>query len=167
MLNKGFTFIELLVVIGIISILVVMEVFTYTNSQRSARDGKRKADLENIRAALEQYRSANNSYPPISSITFNPSCTANGPLQDANTPPNTYINPLPSDPYCQLYTYYYSASSASSSSCDGTNTVCTNYTLGARLESVPAPTCVASGTVCQYSPVSNVCNYCLGPYGAK
>lgn len=149
MLKKGFTLIEMLIVIGIISLLVAMEGFIYVNSQRSARDGKRKSDLENIRAALEQYRSTNNSYP--ASLAFNPSCTPNGSLNDGS---NTYMNPLPSDPRCQLYHYYYSAT------CPPPLGICNDYTLGARLEQTSTAPCGSCGS-------GSSCNYCLGPYGTK
>ena len=147
MIKKGFTLIELLIVIGIISILIAMESFVYINSQRSARDGKRKADLENIRAALEQYRSTNNSYP--NALVFRSSCTPNGSLNDAN---NTYMNPLPSDPYCQLYHYYYSALP---SGCNGTSIVCRDYIHEARLEKIS--TCTVSAANCKNSG-SALCN---------
>jgi prepilin-type N-terminal cleavage/methylation domain-containing protein len=159
-LKKGFTLIELLVVIGIISILIAMETFVFLNSQKTARDGKRKADLENVRAAVEQYRSSNNSYPPSSTLVFNASCTTNSSLQDGTG--NTYINPLPSDPRCSIYSYYYSALP---SGCDGSTTVCTDYTLGTKLEQGTS-TCSTSGTDCLNSGIS-VCNYCVGPYGTK
>lgn len=153
MFKKGFTLVELLIVIGIISILIAMETFVFLNSQKTARDGKRKADLENVRAAIEQYRSTNNSYP--ASLAFNPSCKPNGSLNDGS---NTYMNPLPSDPSCQLYHYYYSAT------CAGTPLICTDYTLGTRLEQT-SPTC--TGTTCTNGSSSSTCNYCLGPYGTK
>ncbi len=159
MMKKGFTLIELLIVIGIISILVTMEAFVLLGSQQSARDSKRKADLENIRAAVEQYRSDNNSYP--ASLTFNPNCTPNGSFLPS--PGNIYMNPLPSDPRCQSYFYYYSSLPPG---CAGTSlNVCNDYTLGTFLEKTPPSTCKVSGTQCQKG--SGACNYCLGPYGTK
>lgn len=159
MLKKGFTLIELLIVIGIISLLVAMEGYIYVSSQRSARNGKRKTDLENIRAALEQYRSTNNSYPQTSSVFFSSDCTANGSLSD--NPGNIYIKPLPSDPRCQRYHYYYIAKP---DDCNETNPVCNDYTLGTLLEQTSATVCTGD---CTNRSQITTCNYCLGPYGAK
>lgn len=159
MFKKGFTLIELLIVIGIISILVAMEMFVYLNSQKTARDGKRRADLENVRAAIEQYRSSNNSYP--ASMTFNTNCNTNGPLTDGSS--NIYVNPLPSDPKCSNYRYDYSALP---SGCNGTTTVCTDYTLRTRLEQTT--TSCPAGTDCvNIATGDQTCNYCVGPYGTK
>jgi len=55
-MKKGFTILELLIVIGIISLLVTFGTGIYSSAQRSSRDAKRKADLEQIAAALELYR---------------------------------------------------------------------------------------------------------------
>src|SRR3990167_6962697 len=55
--NWAFTLLELLVVIGIISVLVGLGTFSYSTAQKKARDAKRKGDLHAIQNALEQYYS--------------------------------------------------------------------------------------------------------------
>src|ERR1035437_10377472 len=54
--GAGFTLVELMVVISIIAILSMIGLTIYTSAQKSARDGKRRADLLTIQTALEQYR---------------------------------------------------------------------------------------------------------------
>lgn len=61
--NKGFTLIELMVVIVIIGILAGLTLTGFAGARKVARDGKRKADLEQIRSALEIYRSDRGGYP--------------------------------------------------------------------------------------------------------
>ena len=69
-LTKGFTLIELLVVIAIIAILISVGVVSYTRSLKLSRDARRKTDLEQIRQALETYRSELGAYPAnTSSLT--------------------------------------------------------------------------------------------------
>ncbi len=62
--KKGFTLIELLVVIAIIAILSVIGFTVFTNVQKSARDAKRRSDIDAISKALEIYKSQNGVYPP-------------------------------------------------------------------------------------------------------
>lgn len=172
MLKKAFTLVELMIVIGIISALVAMQGFVYVNSQRNARDSRRQTDLENIRAALEQYRSANNSYPvslssnldcsSTSGLIFNLSCTTNCSLKDAQN--NIYMSPLPSDPKCRNYSYQYSTTPANCTGKAGAGeVVCTDYTLGTYLEGGGT---ACAGLTCSISG-GTACNYCVGPYGKK
>ena len=61
--KKGFTFIEMLVTITIIAVLMAIGVTNFRVANQKARDGRRKADLEQIRAALELYRTDQGTYP--------------------------------------------------------------------------------------------------------
>lgn len=61
--RRGFTLIELLVVIAIIGILIAVGSLSYAKAVQLSRDSRRKTDLEQIRQALETYRSENASYP--------------------------------------------------------------------------------------------------------
>jgi len=63
MIKKGFTLIELLVVISIIGILAGLTLSSYSGAQKQARDTQRKADLTQLKTALEAYYSARNAYP--------------------------------------------------------------------------------------------------------
>ena len=64
MKNKaGFTLIELIVSVTIIAVLTVIGVISYAGASQKARDGRRVADLEKIRIALELYRQNVGSYP--------------------------------------------------------------------------------------------------------
>ena len=56
---KGFTLLELLVVIGIIGVLVALATVAYTATQKSGRNSRRKQDMIAIQSALEQYYAAN------------------------------------------------------------------------------------------------------------
>ena len=62
--QRGFTFIELLVAATIIGVLTTIGVVNFQSTNQRARDGKRQADLEQIRTALEIARadSSNNTY---------------------------------------------------------------------------------------------------------
>lgn len=61
-MKRGFTLIELLVTITIVAILSLIGLTIYSGIQKSARDAKRKADVEAIAKAYEANYSAG-SYP--------------------------------------------------------------------------------------------------------
>ncbi len=141
--KTGFTLIEILVVATIISLLAGLSIVSYSQFIKKSRDERRKADLDSIRAALEMYRSDNDTYP--SSLT------------DLLTPsPQKYLEKIPTDPKYN-YTYPYVPSP---SGCNGSTSICTDYTLYGYLETVSS--CSTSQTC-----GSNTCNYCVGPYGEK
>ena len=63
--RKGFTLLEILVVIGIIAILVSLGFASYTTVQKKARDAKRKSDLTTFQKAMEQCYSLNSYQYPV------------------------------------------------------------------------------------------------------
>lgn len=59
----GFTFIELLVTFAILGILLAITVVSFRGANKNARDTKRKAELQEIKGAIEEFRLATGSYP--------------------------------------------------------------------------------------------------------
>lgn len=83
--NKGFTLVELLVVIAIIAILVVLILVALGVARQKARDSQRKTDLRSIQTALELYASDNGTYPADQATVY-------------STAMETYLKPMPTDP---------------------------------------------------------------------
>jgi len=54
-ISKGFTLLEMLVVIGLIGVILSLGATSYSTAQKKARDSKRKSDLRTIQGSLEQY----------------------------------------------------------------------------------------------------------------
>lgn len=121
MKNKGFTLIEILVVATIIGLLSVVGIISYSQFTKTARDARRKSDVENIRTALESYKSNTNCYPKEDT----------GDVPPATLVTNSYIRTIPKDPKSNA-NYVYVGSGCTG--CTGTD--CTSYTLSASLESI-------------------------------
>ena len=61
--EAGFTIIELLVVLALISILATMGIAQYRNGQIHAREAVLKTDLFDLRDAIDQYYADKGMYP--------------------------------------------------------------------------------------------------------
>jgi prepilin-type N-terminal cleavage/methylation domain-containing protein len=63
--NKGFTLVELLVVVAIIALLSTFAIVALGSARARTRDVKRFATVREIGNALEMYFNENNSYPIV------------------------------------------------------------------------------------------------------
>jgi general secretion pathway protein G len=61
--HGGFTLVELLIVISLISILAAMGIVQYKNSVTSARESVLRSDLFHMRDAIDQYYADKGKYP--------------------------------------------------------------------------------------------------------
>ena len=97
--KKGFTLIEVLIVVMIIAILAVMAMFMLTNNLAKSRDGARKTDLDRLKIAFEEYYGDKNTYP------------GGNILQNCNGEDlKPYLSSIPCDPHTNRpYCYVYDA----------------------------------------------------------
>jgi prepilin-type N-terminal cleavage/methylation domain-containing protein len=120
--RKGYTLIELMIVVSIIVILTLASVISYVKATERSRNGKRQADLEAVRAALVLYRTDHASYPV--------SATYAG-MMSALTSPQAYINnaniqdPKNASPY--IYTYTSGANGRTFTLCGALEPSATSY----------------------------------------
>ena len=82
--SKGFSLIELIVVITIIAVITAVGTVSFSTTNKKARDGRRLADLEKIRMSLEVMRQVGTTYPgslPVLAPTYLNAVPV-GPSQD-------------------------------------------------------------------------------------
>ena len=60
---RGFTLIEVLVVISIVGILMAIVLANFSDARKNARDKVRKSELKELQLALEVYKSQYGQYP--------------------------------------------------------------------------------------------------------
>ncbi len=84
---NGFTLVELMIVIAIIAILAAIAIMLMRNQQFKGSDARRKADLNRIKIAVEEYEKDHNCYPQ------NVVC---GTISSQEVYP--YLNTVPCDP---------------------------------------------------------------------
>lgn len=130
-IQEGFTLIELLVTISIIGILAAVSLVGLQNTRASARNARRKADLESVKSALELYKSDCGRYPASLGSSITGSCPTT----------NTYLTTVPVDPSTSAAYYYNSPGGAANNQ---------TYRLCAMLEGegVTDPECSGCGSRC-------------------
>jgi prepilin-type N-terminal cleavage/methylation domain-containing protein len=156
--NRGFTIVELLIVIIVIGILATLVITTYNGIQAGARDTKRKTDINAVQGQVEAYNTQNGKYPTsgnMNDATFrtnnmkgldakalqdpkwdsgNTNCTASGNV--------TLQNSAAPGTGC----YGYTASATGGGACDNTTVDCATYVITANLEKGPPNTYVKTGS---------------------
>lgn len=99
--KKGFTLIEVIVVILLLAVLSTLITFAYLMSVKRGRDNKRKSDLKNISTALELYNGDMNHYPITSGFSLGDIiCNEDGGCTQV------YMQQVPKDPLSKKPYYY-------------------------------------------------------------
>lgn len=135
--NSAFTMIEVLVVLSIVSIFIITGIYALRGQLAKGRDSKRKADLNKIQNALENYLNDNNCYP--AELNFGASLSP-------------YMNIVPRDPIKNTSTnYFYSYDSV---------TTCKKwYKIYAKLENTNDPVIEKVGCAAGCGPYDGIYNY--------
>ena len=158
MKNKGFTLVELMVVIAIIAILTGILLTEFNPAKSKARDAKRVSDLNQVQLALELYYDRCKEYPatvPLNANDYN-GCPPTTPQINFAT----YVGNIPTAPAPGSYDYATNGSSDPS-----------DYVLHVTLENSNS---VAQDGRQNISDINNFAsgntftcdttvNYCLGP----
>jgi prepilin-type N-terminal cleavage/methylation domain-containing protein len=99
--RQGFTLLELLTVIAIVSLLSSAAIINVPRQIKKSHDAKRKTDVHELQVALELYFTDNQLYP----VTL----PAKGLSLTSPDGQIVYLNKMPADPVARdpyLYTYW-------------------------------------------------------------
>ena len=100
--RKGFTLVELLVVVAIIGILAAIAVPKFANANNSAKVAKIQADLRTIDSASAIYNAKEGAYPTAAQIID----ATKGTLTTFPVPPTLVITTAPVYPTATTITAY-------------------------------------------------------------
>ncbi len=136
--QKGFTLVELLIVIIIIGILATLVIVTFSGVQAKARDSKRQTDIGALDSHIEAYYAQNGWYPTLAQLQdatwrsnnmkgLDPAALTapNGTIVDSNAATTTKYSYVPT----------HDDGTACSATGTANDTVCTHFTVSALLES--------------------------------
>jgi prepilin-type N-terminal cleavage/methylation domain-containing protein len=131
--SKGFTIVELLIVIVVIAILATLVIVTFTGIQQKARDSQRQTDINAVDSHLEAYYASNGKYPTLANLNDATFRTANMKGLDPESlvsPKGAALVGTASSSTQEAYGYV-----ATPTGCDnGSGGDCTGFTLTAQLE---------------------------------
>ena len=99
--RKGFTLVEILIVVVILGILAAIVIPQFTNASEEAKLSTLKSNLQSIRAQIQLYKMKNNDLPPTAA-NFSTLMT-----QDANNGGGVgapYLYSIPNNPYTSTNT---------------------------------------------------------------
>lgn len=175
--SLGVTLIEILLVVGVFSVLTGIVTFGLTTLRQRARDAQRRVDLHIMKAALAEYYADLGFYPMTDDPAiggFNHKTTLTSSTGNPNPPATVrvYLQTVPKDPLeinnpARQYCYQAWASIADSSlgsphmfDCDNTTISCQYFTLHAVLEDTSLP----FGNDCEHISGIHGSNYIVDPF---
>ena len=153
--ERGFTLIELMIVVAIIAILAGILIPNFVNARSQAQTAACESNLRAIATALELYYADNQVYPTASGAAVQPTLlTANG---------IAYLNNTPKDPAAQNgnATYTLTTVQAGGGNAAGYTIVCPGVHAGSTLAKIPLNS-GAPGTVCGPNCTATKLQYAAG-----
>lgn len=110
--KAGFTLLEMMIVIAIITIMTVTISSNFLTAQKRARDARRRADAVTLQSALELYNNSNNAYPVLATATTSDVWNVGTNTLYTALVTGQYASSLPVDPVnAGNYVYSYISSS--------------------------------------------------------
>lgn len=98
--KKGFTLVELLVIIAVIALVVVFAALAVNAARSKQRDASRLANVRIVQSALEDYFNENNTYPDgdllaLGDATHSACLGSDGFASDCSSAESTFLRVVP------------------------------------------------------------------------
>ncbi len=110
--RRGFTLVEILIVVVILGILAAIVIPQFTQASTEAKENSLRSDLQSMRSQIELYKCQHNDVPPTLA-NFEPQmiycsditgATNTVKLRDAAHPYGPYLERVPENPFTGLNT---------------------------------------------------------------
>jgi type II secretion system protein G len=153
--ERGFTLIELMIVVAIIAILAGILIPNFVNARSQAQTAACESNLRSIATALELYYADNQVYPTAAGASVQPALlTVNGVA---------YLNNTPKDPAAQsaVATYVLTTTQAGGGGPATYTVTCPGVHAGSTLAKIPL-TGGTSGSVCGTNCTATKIQYVAG-----
>jgi prepilin-type N-terminal cleavage/methylation domain-containing protein len=132
--SKGFTIVELLIVIVVIAILATLVIVTFTGIQQKARDSQRQTDVNALDSQLEAFYASKGYYPTLADLQNSTWVKDNMKGLD----PQSLLDPKDTAGQIQgtasATDYGYATNGCTSTDPSSDSNQCTSFTLTADLE---------------------------------
>lgn len=163
-LRRGFTIVELLVVVVVISILATITIVTYEGVQERGRDAQRVSDAKAIEKAIDMYRSENLTLPAHVTPSWESSYVqAEGQFMKSLVDTDS-INEVPVDPINDATHHYrFYRYPAGNSGCDPARGAFIVFQI-IDLEDSPRPAPKSPGFSCSGRNWTTEADYVFGVY---
>ena len=133
--SKGFTIVELLIVIVVIAILATLVIVTFTGIQQKARDSKRETDIDALDSHLEAFYADNGYYPTWDDLNTPSWVASNMKGFDPSALTDPKGNGISdAQPATGTYAYTYDAQGCTTTQPSSSTNGCTSFVLTAELE---------------------------------
>lgn len=134
--GKGFTIVELLIVIVVIGILALLVITTYSGIQAKARNSQRQTDVQSLQTQLEAFFSQNGYYPTLAHMNDTSWLDTNMKSldQEALIDPSNPSHSKTLADAAVAKSYSYVVTDSNDASCAADETTCAKYTLTATYE---------------------------------
>ncbi len=150
--ERGFTLIEMMIVVAIIAILVGILVPNFMRARAQAQTAACEANLKEIATALEEYETDHEAYPDVTSLTD---------VTNSETNLGQYLRQTPIDPVAPTGFYQYQVTNYNAGNasytiiCPGSHDPATLTPSWRKLDRRAHPICIGDGLYGGGEPVSH------------
>jgi prepilin-type N-terminal cleavage/methylation domain-containing protein len=144
--SKGFTIVELLIVIVVIGILATLVIVTFTGIQQKARNSQRQTDINAMDSHIEAYYASTGNYPTyaqLSSATWRASNMKGLDAEALVDAKGAALTHNLTGATANTYAYNYYATEGGTTECTAAgqadDTACDTFVLTANLEGGTQP----------------------------